>query len=156
MGFPRGGVPIPGLVTIKDASAEPTGAVPMEATGGTSNSVSREGPREPSSSTTSGRKRKIDEVKEATEERRKRERGERDRGYKQASRERQRNPVHYQPTSEKEQIACLRSRVFQLELQLWFRCQEVERLRTVVAGLLRHVPPLVRQLAVIPAWTPKR
>ena len=46
--------------------------------------------------------------------------------------------------------------MFQLELQLWFRCQEVERLRTVVAGLLRQVPPSVRQLAVIPAWTPKR
>ena len=41
-------------LTIKDASAEPTGAIPMEATGGPSNAVSLAGPQEPSSSTASG------------------------------------------------------------------------------------------------------
>ena len=104
-------------LTIQDASTEPTGALPMEATSGPSSAA---GPQEPSSSSTS-RKRKINEVEETPEEGQRRERREQNRGYKQASRERQWNPVHYLPTNEHEQMACLRSRIFQLELQLGFR-----------------------------------
>ena len=37
-----------------------------------------------------------------------------------------------------------------MELQLEFRCQEVEQLRTVLADLFPHMPPSVRRLAVIP------
>ena len=134
-------------LTIQDASTEPTGAFPMEATSGPSSAA---GPQEPSSSSSS-RKSKIDEVEETPEERQRRERREQNQGYKQASRERQRNPVHYLPTNEDEQMACLRSRIFQLELQLGFRSQEVQRLKTVVEGLLPYVPPAVRQLAILPA-----
>ena len=131
---------------IQDASAEPTSAVPMETTSGSSSVA---GPQEPSS-LSSGRKRKINEVEETPEERQRRERRELNWGYKQASRERQRNPVHYLPTNENEQIACLRSPIFQLELQLGFRCQEVQRLRTVVEDLLPCVSPSVRHLAILP------
>ena len=83
--------------------------------------------------------------------RQRRERREQNRGYKQASRERQRNPVHYLPTNEDEQMVCLQSLIFQLELQLGFRSQEVQRLKTVVEGLLPYVPPAIRRLAILQA-----
>ena len=135
-------------LTIKDASAEFSSAVSMEATRGPSNAVSATVPQEPSSSS-SGWKRKIGQVEKTTEERQSRERRKQNQVYKEASRERKRHAVHYRPTSEKGQIACLRSRVLQLKLQLWFCCQGVEKLQTAVTGLLLRFPRSVPQLTVI-------
>ena len=68
-------------LTIQDASTEPTGAFPMEATLGPSSAAD---PREPSS-LSSSQKRKFHEEEENPEERQRRERREQNREYKRAS-----------------------------------------------------------------------